>query len=54
MSTMFEYLKYYNNLDVKPLIRAIEKHRAFNYNLGFDMLYKDAISLSGLAKKNHV
>ena len=50
MTSMFDYLKYYNNLDVKPLIQAIEKHRSFYYNLGFDM-HKDAISLSGLAEK---
>ena len=47
---MFDYLKYYNNLDVKPLIQAITKHRNFYYDLGFDML-KDAVSLSGLAEK---
>ena len=50
MNNMFDYLKYYNNLDVKPLIQAIEKHRQFYYNQGFDM-HKDAISLSGLAEK---
>ena len=47
---MFDYLKYYNNLDVKPLIQAITKHKKFYYDIGFDM-HKDAISLSGLAEK---
>ena len=41
---------YYNNLDGKPLVQAIEKHREFYLTLGFDM-HKDAISLSGLAEK---
>ena len=50
MKNMFDYLKYYNNLDVKPLIQAITKHKSFYYNLGFDM-QNDAISLSGLAEK---
>ena len=50
MKSMFDYLRYYNNLDVKPLIQAIEKHRAFYFEHGFDM-HKDAISLSGLAEK---
>ena len=50
MTNMFDYLKYYNNLDVKPLIQAVTKHKSFYYDLGFDML-KDAISLSGLAEK---
>ena len=50
MSNMFDYLKYYNNLDVIPLIQGITKHRAFYYDLGYDM-HKDAISLSGLAEK---
>ena len=50
MGNMFDYLRYYNNLDVKPLVQAIEKHREFYYNLGYDM-HKDAVSLSGLAEK---
>ena len=50
MRNMFDYLKFYNNLDVKPLIQAITKHKEFYYNIGFDM-HKDAISLSGLAEK---
>ena len=32
MKNMFDYLKYYNNLDVSPLIEAIEKHRKFYYD----------------------
>ena len=32
MTNMFDYLKYHNNLDVKLLIQAIEKHRDFYYN----------------------
>ena len=50
MNNMFDYLKYYNNLDVQPLIEAITKHRAFYYEKNLDM-HKDAISLSGLAEK---
>ena len=50
MTSMFDYLKYYNNLDVIPFVEAIEKHKHFYYDQGFDM-HKDAISLSGLAEK---
>ena len=53
MTNMFDYLRYYNNLDVVPLVEAITKHRKFYYEKGFDM-HKDAISLSGLAEKNYV
>ena len=34
MNNMFDYLKYYNNLDVIPLIQGVTKHRAFYY-LGY-------------------
>ena len=34
MLNMFDYLKYYNNLDVKPLIQAITKHKKFYYDIG--------------------
>ena len=50
MTNMFDYLRYYNNLDVVPLVEAITKHRKFYYEKGFDM-HKDAISLSGLAER---
>ena len=32
MSDMFDYLKYYNNLDVIPLIQGIPKPRAIYYD----------------------
>ena len=50
MNNMFDYLRYYNDLDVKPLVQAIIRHRDLYYGVGFDM-HKDAISLSGLAEK---
>ena len=49
MNTMFDYLKYYNNPDVIPLIQGITKLREFYCGLGYDM-HKYAISLLGLAE----
>ncbi len=50
MTNMFDYLKYYNNLDVKPLVEAIESHRQFYFDYNLDM-HKDAVALSGLAER---
>ena len=47
---MFDYLEYYNNCDVIPMVEAINKMFEFYRAKKFDM-FKDAISLPGLAYK---
>ena len=48
MSPVKDFLIWYNNLDVKPMLEAIAKQCAIYEAKGIDML-KDAISLQGLA-----
>ena len=48
MSSMRDFLIWYNNLDVKPMLEAVAKQCAIYEAKGIDML-KDAISLPGLA-----
>ena len=50
MKTMKDFLKWYNNGDVIPMVEAINKMFEFNRAKGLDM-FKDAISLPGLAYK---
>ena len=47
---MFDYLEYYNNCDVIPMVEAINKMFEFYRAKNLDM-FKDAISLPGLAYK---
>ena len=47
MSTLRDWLVYYNNLDVKPFLEALEKQTHFYRALGLDML-KDGIGIPGL------
>ena len=47
---MFDYLEYYNNCDVIPMVEAINKMFQFYRARNLDM-FKDAISLPGLAYK---
>ncbi len=47
---MFDYLEYYNNCDVIPMVEATNKMFEFYRAKNLDM-FKDAISLSGLAYK---
>ena len=48
MRTFADFLVWYNNLDVKPMLEALEKQSEVYKQKGIDML-KDAISLPGLA-----
>ena len=50
MTCVKDFLIWYNNLDVKPMLEAIAKQCAIYEAKGIDML-KDAISLPGLAVK---
>ena len=50
-STLRDYLIRYNNADVKPFIKALEKQMAYNRGLGMD-LFIDAISLPGLTEQH--
>ncbi|NRA89035.1 MAG: hypothetical protein HRU28_16995, partial [Rhizobiales bacterium] len=47
MSTMKDYLKYYNLGDVVPFLKCLDVHSAFFASKGIDM-FKDGISISGL------
>jgi hypothetical protein len=50
MKTMKEFLTWYNNKDVEPMLKAIDKMFQFNQNSHIDM-FKDSISVPGLALK---
>jgi hypothetical protein len=44
LKTIADLLKYYNNLDVKPLLEACLKNKKLFYEYELDM-YKDAVNL---------
>ena len=48
MTTMRDYLVWYNNRDVTPFLEAIAKQFAFYHDRGTDM-FKDGISVPGLS-----
>ena len=48
MQTFGEWLEYYNNLDVTPFLKALEKMKAFYTNIDDD-IFKDAVSLPGVS-----
>ena len=48
MTTMRDYLVWYNNLDVTPFLEAISKQFTFYRDRGIDM-FKDGISVPGLS-----
>ena len=48
MTTMRDYLVWYNNRDVTPFLDAIAKQFAFYHDRGIDM-FKDGISVPGLS-----
>ena len=50
MNTMRDFLKWYNNLDVSPMVEAITKMRQFYINKNID-LFKDGITVPGLSNK---
>ena len=50
MTNMKDFLRWYNNCDVIPMVEAINKMFVFYRAKGLDM-FKDAISLPGLAYK---
>jgi hypothetical protein len=48
MSTMRDFLEWYNNLDVSPFLEAIEKQVSIYQRKRIDM-FKDAVSIPGIA-----
>ncbi len=50
MTTMKDFLVYYNNLDVGPFVLAVEKMKNFYCDLGVDP-FKNAISVPGIARQ---
>ena len=48
MTTMRDYLVWYNNRDVTPFLEAIAKQFAFYHDRGIDM-FKDGMSVPGLS-----
>ena len=50
MQTMNDFLVWYNNKDVEPMLEAIDKMFQFNENRRIDM-FKDGISVPGLVLK---
>jgi hypothetical protein len=51
MTSMHDFLIWYNNQDVKPFMEAIDKMCSYFKSRGLD-LFKDGISLPGLAMKD--
>ena len=47
--TVKDLLKWYNNLDVGPMVKACSKQKEFYYKFNLDM-YKDGFSLPGLSE----
>ena len=50
MHTMADYLKYYNSLDVGPMLKAVEAYKQFFITQKIDV-FKDCISVPGVARK---
>ena len=50
MKTMTDFLRWYNNLDVKPFLEAIEKQIEIYKSKDIDM-FKDHVSIPGVAVK---
>jgi hypothetical protein len=50
MKTMHDFLVWYNNKDVEPMLEAIDKIFQFNQNRRINM-FKDGISVPGLVLK---
>ena len=51
MTTMKDFLEWYNNKDVEPMLEAIEKMFEYYRNQQIDM-FKDGISVPGLTLKH--
>ena len=49
-STFADFLKWYNNLDVTPMIKAIENMNEFYKNIRIDFIHQ-AISIPGVAMR---
>jgi len=48
MMSFADWLRYYNNLDVRPFIEALQKMKTFYAERGIDIC-KDAVSLPGVS-----
>jgi hypothetical protein len=50
--TLRDLLRFYNNLDVKPFLDAIENHKKMFHDIGIGIeMFKDGLSLPALAEK---
>jgi hypothetical protein len=50
-ATVRQYLEYYNNLDTKPFVQAVDKMLQFyNEHMQIDV-FKDAVSVPGIARR---
>ena len=50
MTTFQDFLMWYNNLDVKPFVEAVQKFQHFYFDKGIDV-FKVAISVPGIARQ---
>jgi len=50
MKTFRDFLEWYNNLDVGPFVKAVERLQEFYFDRGIDVL-KTAISIPGIARQ---
>ena len=50
MNTFQDFLIWYNNLDVKPFVQAVQKFQQFYFDKGIDV-FKTAISVPGIARQ---
>ena len=52
MQTFPDWLEYYNNLDVTPILETLEKMKAFYTKLGID-IFKDVGCLDAIHPARH-
>ena len=50
MTTFKDFLKWYNNLDAEPFVKAIQNFQQFYFQKGIDV-FKTAISVPGIARQ---
>ena len=50
METFQDFLEYYNNLDVKPFVEAVEKMQVFYKDIGIDF-FKRMFEYPGCSQK---
>lgn len=50
METFRDFLVWYNDLDISPFVKAVERFQQFYFQKGIDV-FKSAISVQGIARQ---